>query len=134
MITVQVVVNRKIEKVWEYFTSSKHITNWYFAADTWHCPSAENDVILGGKFNYIMAAKDGSFSFNFEGIYTEVTLHKSLSYILADGRKVQINFEENADSVTITESFDPENENTLELQQNGWQAILNNFKNYIENN
>jgi uncharacterized protein YndB with AHSA1/START domain len=132
MLTVQTTIVASLEKVWELFTKGEHISNWYFAADTWHCPSAENDVKVCGKFNYLMAAKDGSFRFNFEGTYTEVTLYKSMSYVLADARTVNLTFEEKNNQITITESFDPESENTLELQKSGWQMILNNFKNYVE--
>ncbi len=134
MIKVEVTINQTLKKVWEYFTNPLHITNWYFAADTWHCPTAVNNLQIGENFNFKMEAKDGSFGFNFEGKYSEIIFQKKISYILADDRNVNITFEKNIDSVTITESFDPEKENTEELQKTGWQAILNNFKTYTEKN
>lgn len=133
MITVTTQINKTIDKVWEYFTKPEHIVNWYFAADTWHCPEARNDLSIGGSFCYKMSAKDGSFSFDFEGIYSVIEEKSKIGYELADGRKIIILFEEIENNVVITESFDPENENSLELQQNGWQAILDNFKKYVEN-
>jgi uncharacterized protein YndB with AHSA1/START domain len=67
--------------------------NWNFASDDWHSPEASNDFQVGGKFVYTMAAKDGSFSFDFSGKFTEITLQKTISYLLDDGRKVDITFE-----------------------------------------
>jgi uncharacterized protein YndB with AHSA1/START domain len=132
LITVSTTIKNSIEKVWEYFTNPTHIINWYFAHPSWHCPKASNDVTLNGTFNFRMEARDESEGFDFEGIYSLVEMHKQINYGLADGRQVQILFTQNENSVTITENFDPETENTLELQQGGWQAILNHFKNYVE--
>ncbi len=132
MLTVQVTLQSSINKVWDYWTQPNHITQWYFASSDWHAPYAENDVKTGGKFKTTMAAKDGSFSFDFEGTYTLIEQFKRIEYVLADERKVKIDFIEGVNEITIVESFDPENENTLELQQTGWQAILTSFKNYIE--
>ena len=132
VITVNALVNATIENVWDSWTNPKHVVNWNFASDDWHAPEASNDFQLGGKFVYTMAAKDGSFSFDFSGKFTEITMHKTISYLLDDGRKVDITFEMFEGQVMVIESFEAETENTEELQQMGWQAILNNFKKYTE--
>ena len=133
-ITVSAIINCQIIKVWRFFNEPQHITKWNQAADTWHCPASENDLKLGGKFKHTMSAKDNSFSFEFEGVYTQVDLYKQIDYILADDRKVSVYFKEENNQIIVTEIFEAENENTLELQQQGWQAILNNFKNHTEQN
>jgi uncharacterized protein YndB with AHSA1/START domain len=134
MITVKTSVKASLEKAWDYWTKPEHVMNWNFASNDWHCPKAENNLKVGEKFSYTMAAKNGEMSFDFEGEYTEIETHKLIKYKLEDDRKIIVLFEQNQDVVTITESFDPENENSLELQQNGWQAILDNYKKYIESN
>lgn len=133
-ITVQTVVNAPIEKVWQYWNEPQHITQWCQASEDWHAPHAENDLKTGGKFTTTMAAKDGSFSFDFAGTYTQVEPHKSIDYTMEDGRTVQISFESTDEGVVITETFDPEGTHSAEMQQQGWQAILNSFRNYTENN
>ena len=132
-ITVEATVNVPIEKAWQAWTNPDDIIGWNFASEDWHTPYATNDLRVGGSFSSTMAAKDGSFSFDFGGIYDEVVLHKVISYTLADGRKVKIVFTDKGEQTLISETFDPENENTLEMQQTGWQAILNHFKKYVEN-
>jgi uncharacterized protein YndB with AHSA1/START domain len=134
MIIVKTSVEASLEKAWDYWTKPEHVMNWNFASNDWHCPKAENNLKVGEKFSYTMAAKNGEMSFDFEGEYTEIETHKLIKYKLEDDRKIIVQFEQNQDNVTITESFDPENENSLELQQNGWQAILDNYKKYIESN
>lgn len=132
MITVEVKMIAPIEKVWAFFTEPNHISNWYFASDDWHAPKAENDLQVGGKFLFRMESKDGSFGFDFNGIYDTVELKKRIEYKIEGGREVKILFASNAGITTVTEIFEPENENSIELQQSGWQAILNNFKKYVE--
>ncbi|MFH7016908.1 SRPBCC family protein [Flavobacterium sp. FlaQc-47] len=134
MITVQSTINASIDKVWEFWTLPEHIKNWSYASAEWHSPHAENDLQVGGKFKTTMAAKDASISFDFGGEYTLVEKNKAIEYVLEDGRKVEITFEETPDGVKITESFDPETENSDEMQQGGWNAILDNFKSYVESN
>ena len=133
-ITVEASVNAPLEKVWDYWTGPEHITNWYNASDDWHAPHAENDPRTGGKFLTRMAAKDGSVSFDFIGVYDKVINHERISYTLEDGRKVEILFSGNGKESKVTETFEAESENTLELQKSGWQAILDNFKKYTEAN
>ena len=109
-ITVQTTVNAPIEIVWQMWTLPEHITQWNFASPDWHCPAATNDARTGGKFSATMAAKDGSFSFDFEGVYDKVIDHKLITYSLGDGRKVIITFaSDDDDQTTVTETFDPRN-------------------------
>jgi uncharacterized protein YndB with AHSA1/START domain len=132
-ITVEATVNAPIETVWKCWTEPKHITQWNNASDDWHTPHAENDLRVGGKFLSRMESRDGSMGFDFIGTYQEVIEYKMIAYTMEDGRKVEITFLiENGKTTQVTETFDPENENTLELQKTGWQAILNNFKNHVE--
>ncbi|NMH27905.1 SRPBCC family protein [Flavobacterium silvaticum] len=133
-ITVSATVDASLEKTWDYWTKPEHIVNWAFASDDWHCPKATNDATTGGKFSSTMAAKDGSMSFDFEGIYDEVIDHKKITYTIADGRKVEILFEGQNGKTLVTETFDPESMNPIEMQRGGWQAILDNFKKYTEGN
>lgn len=133
-ITVEIIVNAPIEKVWKFWTLPEHITKWNNASDDWHTTSAENDLRTGGKFMSRMEARDGSFGFDFSGVYDKVINHELIIYTLEDGRKVKIDFSFNEKETKVVETFDPENENPLELQKSGWQAILNNFKKYAEAN
>lgn len=134
MITVQATINASKDKVWEFWTLPEHITKWSFASPDWHTPYAENDLREGGTFKSTMAAKDGSMSFDFGGEYTLVEKYKVIEYVLGDGRKVEISFNETPNGIEIIESFDPETQNPEEMQRGGWQAIMDNFKNYVEAN
>ena len=131
-LNIQAMINAPIAKAWECYTLPEHIIHWNFADESWHCPSAENDLRIGGKFKSRMEAKDESFGFDFEGIYEAVEIENYLCYVLEDDRKVKVWFEPNEASTKVIVKFDAENENPLELQQGGWQAILNNFKKYAE--
>lgn len=133
-ITIEITVSADNKKVWDYYTKPEHITKWNFASDDWHCPRAENDLRVGGKVSSRMEAKDGSFGFDFEGIYNEVIEYKNIAYSIADGRQVITNFEQFGDKTKVTTSFDPEKENPVEMQRSGWQSILDNFKKYVEEN
>ncbi len=133
-VTVQTIINSDLKKVWNYWTTPKHITNWNFATSEWHCPSAENDLTVGGKFSSRMEAKDGSMGFDYSGTYTKIEPLSIIEYTLEDGRKVGINFKQKGDAIEVIETFDVEDTNTLEQQRQGWQAILDNFKAYTENN
>jgi len=133
-IIINTTIEAPVEKVWELWTTPKHIKEWNSASADWHTPVATNDLRPGGAFLSRMEAKDGSFGFDFSGIYDEVKEHEFISYSLADGRKVTIAFTGDDKTTTITETFDPENENSRDMQRDGWQAILNNFKAYAEEN
>ncbi len=132
IITTQIILLRPVEVVWEYFTQPEHVVNWNFASNDWHCPEASNDLREGGKFSYIMAAKVGSFSFDFWGIYTKIIENKTIEITLGDDRKVWIEFSENNQETIIVQRFEAETQNSPELQQTGWQMILENFKKYVE--
>ena len=132
-ITIETTINAPIEKVWEYWNKPEHITQWAFASDDWEAPKAQNDLRIGGKFTTTMAAKDGSESFDFTGEYTMVTEHNLIEYTMSDGRHVKVEFSETPEGVKVTETFDPERENPQEMQKDGWQSILNNFKKHTEN-
>ncbi len=132
IITVIATVNAPVSKVWESWTKPEHITKWNQANDDWHCPASTNDVKTGGKFSTTMAAKDGSFSFEFGGDYNDVKENELIAATMGDGRMWKTYFKTNGNTTTVIERFEAEAMNSLELQQGGWQDILNNFKKYTE--
>lgn len=132
VITVEASVNAPVEKAWEYWTEPKHIVNWNSASADWHTSNATNDLRVGGKFTARMEAKDGSVGFDFEGEYAAVELNKKLEYVMPDGRKVSVEFIKKDEGCRIIEKFDAEEINSADVQRDGWQAILNNFKKYVE--
>lgn len=134
LITIEAIINAPVEKVWEYWSEPKHITQWCQASEDWHAPHAENDLSVGGRFKTTMAAKDGSFSFDFSGTYTAVEPLKRIEYTLDDNRKVTILFSIEGNGTKVVESFEAENTHPAEMQQAGWQAILDNFKKYVASN
>ena len=133
-ITVETLVNAPVEKVWQYWTAPEHITKWCNASEDWHAPYADNDVRTGGKFKTTMAAKDGSMQFDWGGEYDLVEPFKQISYSMGDSRKVDIRFSGEGNQTRIVETFDPEQQNPIEMQRGGWQSILDNFKKYVESN
>ena len=133
-ITVKNTVKAPVEKVWQYWTAPEHITKWNHASDDWHSPSAENDLRTGGKFSARMEAKDGSMGFDFAGVYDEVKPHQRIAYTLGDGRKVKVDFTSNGNDTDVSETFEAEDIHSIEMQRGGWQAILDNFKKYVESN
>lgn len=132
-ITVSVKVNAGKEKVWEYWNGARHITRWYFASEDWHTPRATNDLKENGSFNYRMESRDGSNGFDFEGTYDVVEPYKQIAFTMPDGRKVKVHFEGEDQSTLVTEIFEVEEDTDMEMQRMGWQAILDNFKKYVEN-
>lgn len=133
-ISVETTLKAPVTKVWEYWTKPEHIVKWNQASDDWHTTSAENDLRTGGKFSSRMEAKDGSFGFDFGGIYDKINENESIEYTLNDDRKVQISFTISGGETKIIELFEAEDTNSLEMQKYGWQAILDNFKKYTEAN
>lgn len=133
-ITVQTTVNAPVEKAWKFFTTPEHITQWNSASPDWHSPRAENDLRVGGKFSFRMEAKDGSFGFDFGGVYDDVTPNERIEYTMEDSRKVTVEFKSNGNTTELVETFEAEDTNSIELQQMGWQAILDNFKRHVEAN
>lgn len=133
-ITIEITILKPVNKVWEFFTQPEHITQWNFASEEWSCPTAENDVQIGGEFNYRMEAKDQTFGFDYKGVYDEIIPLEKIKYHLEDGRKVEVIFNKiDVDTTQIIEVFDPEIQNSREMQREGWYAILNNFHKYVEN-
>lgn len=134
IITVSNTINAPVEKVWEYWTKPGHITQWNSASDDWHSPRSENDLRVGGNFVFRMEAKDGSFGFDFGGVYDAITPNEYIKYTLGDGREVEITFEADGNKTKVTESFEAESTNPIEMQKVGWQNILDKFKKYTEAN
>jgi len=131
-ITVKAIVQVPVEKAWNYYTHPAHIVKWNFASDDWICPAASNDLKPGGKMDWRMEAKDGSMGFNFTGIYSKVLINKEIEYKLDDQRTVEILFLPHGNDTLVSVLFEAEQMNSIELQRDGWQAILNNYKKYAE--
>lgn len=131
-ITVKTIVHSDIETVWNTWTKPEHIEKWNSPSNDWHTPRAENNLTGGGKFVFRMEAKDGSMGFDFGGTYTKVVSKQHLAYTLDDDRKVTVDFKEEDDMIVITETFEAETENSVEMQRDGWKAILDSFKKYTE--
>lgn len=133
-ITIDITILKPVEQVWDYMNDPKHITKWNFALDTWHCPKAENNLTVGGELKTRMETKDKSYGFDFVGIYDEIIPLQKIQYHLEDGRNVEVSFEKiDASTTKIIQTFDPEKENSREMQRDGWYSILNNFHKYVEN-
>ena len=132
VISVETIINAPVETVWKNWITPENIVVWNVASEDWHTPYAENDCRMDGKFRYRMEAKDGSAGFDFVGKYAEVKTYEQITYITEDGRKVQIIFTKQDYQTKVVELFEAEIENSIEVQKEGWQAILNNFKNYVE--
>lgn len=132
-ITIKATVSADKQKVWDYYTKPDHITKWNFADPSWHCPTATNDMKVGGRYVARMEAKDGSFGFDFDAVYREINQVNSFTYEFG-GRLATVDFKEIEGKTEVIVTFDPETENPIELQRNGWQAILDNFKKYAETN
>ncbi len=133
-ITVNTKVKAPIKNVWKSWTEPKDVMQWNNASPDWHTPKAINDLKVGGKFVYRMEAKDGSFGFDFNGVYDEVKLQEKIVYTIEGGRKVEVTFKAEGFVTEVTETFEAETENSVELQRSGWQTILDNFARYTEEN
>ena len=132
-ITVQAVINAPVEQVWKLYTEPEHVMKWNNASNDWHTPRAENDLKVGGMFLYRMEAKDGSSGFDFDGTYKQVIANELIVYSISDGRKVEVTFTKDDNARTkMDTTFEAEITNPIEMQRDGWQAILNNFKIYVE--
>lgn len=133
-IHINALVNAGIDKVWKYYNHPEHIVHWNFASDDWMCPKAESELKPGGKYLARMEAKDGSFGFDFEAIFDTVKEPETVAYTMLDGRQAVVSFQALDGKTQVDIHFDPEQTNPLEMQKQGWQAILNNFKKYTEAN
>lgn len=132
VITVESTINAPVEKVWERWTKPEHVTQWNHASDDWHSPKGENDLRPGGNFTYRMEAKDGSMGFDFGGRYDAVRPNEYIEFTMGDGRKVKVDFTSDGNTTKVVEKFDAETTHSVEMQRGGWQAILDNFKRYVE--
>lgn len=132
VIEVSALIHAPIEEVWSRWTTPEDIVRWNNASADWHTTKAENDLRTGGHFLSRMEARDGSFAFDFTGKYDRVEKHEYIGYTIADGRKVSVSFESEGRATKVTEHFEAENVHTAEQQYDGWQAILDNFRNYVE--
>jgi uncharacterized protein YndB with AHSA1/START domain len=131
-ITVEAFVNAPLNAVWKRWTTPEDIIQWNYASDDWHTPSANNNLRRGGGFLYRMEAKDGSSGFDFSGLYDSIKTHEFIAYTIGDGRKVEVKFRTDGNGTKVMQTFEAESQNPVELQRNGWQKILNNFKKYAE--
>ncbi len=131
-ITITTLVAKPLDQVWDTWTDPAHITQWNAASDDWHCPEATNDLRTGGRFSSTMAARDGSFRFDFAGVYDEVRPQALIAYTMEDGRTCRVHFATEGGATRVTETFDPESQNPVDMQRAGWQAILDRFKAYAE--
>ncbi len=131
-ITVSVIVHANLSQTWEAFTSPASIVRWNFASEDWCCPRATNTLKADGDFNYRMESTDGKAGFDFCGRYTRVLPTDRIEYVLGDDRAVSIEFRDRGQETEVIETFEAETENSLELQKQGWQAILDNFKKHAE--
>lgn len=131
-ITVKAEIATTSDRVWELYTSPLHIVNWNFASPEWHCPSAVNDLRVGGEYIGRMEAKDGSLGFDFKATYSHVDIGIEFTYVAEDAREVNVVFSQTSKGTEVTIVFDAETINPPELQQQGWQSILDNFKKYAE--
>lgn len=131
-LEVSATIAAPLDQVWEKWTQAAHVVNWNFAHESWCCPRAQVDFCVGGSSSYRMEAKDGSMGFDLNATFTAIEDHKQILSVLADGRKVAVDFSMEDEQTVVIQRFEPEQENPLELQQGGWQAILNQFKSYCE--
>ena len=131
-LEVSATIAAPLDQVWEKWTQAAHVVNWNFAHESWCCPRAQVDFCVGGTSSYRMEAKDGSMGFDLNATFTAIEDHKQILSVLADGRKVAVDFSMEDEQTVVIQRFEPEQENPLELQQGGWQAILNQFKSYCE--
>lgn len=131
-ITINARIAKPVDQVWKHWTEPEHIVNWNAASDDWHCPKAENDLRVGGRFTSRMEARDGSIGFDFGGTYTAVVPHERIAYTMEEGRRGEVHFGRDGSATNATVTFDAETENPIEMQRGGWQAILDRFKAYSE--
>lgn len=132
-IAVETTVSAPIAKVWRDYTSPEAIVKWNAASDDWHTTTATVDLREGGAFSSRMEAKDGSMGFDFAGTYTKIVENELIEYAFGD-RTATVEFLSAAEGVTVRVTFVPETTHSVDQQRYGWQAILDNFKKYVEAN
>ncbi len=131
MISVETTVTAPIALVWQAYTTPRDIVKWNAPSDDWHTTKAVVDLRVGGSFSSRMEAKDGSTGFDFAGTYTAIVPQKLIAYAF-DDRTAEVTFTEVAGGVALRVHFEAETTNSVDMQKGGWQAILNNFKRYVE--
>ena len=131
LITIETIVAAPPEKAFAAYVDPAHIIHWNFASPDWHCPAARSEQCAGGSFSFRMEAKDGSFGFDFEGEIVTFEPPRLLHYRFGD-RQARVNFTAQGEGTRVNVAFEAEAENPLEMQREGWQAILNNYKAYLE--
>lgn len=129
-ITVETIINAPVASVWSAYTTPEDIKQWNAASDDWHTTRATVDLREGGAFSSRMEAKDGSFGFDFAGTYTRIVPNQLIEYSFGD-RNATVEFAPGANGVTVRVTFDAESENPVDMQRQGWQAILNNFAKHV---
>ncbi len=132
-ITIETIVHAPLEKVWDAWTTAEDVTQWNFASEDWCCPAAEIDLRLDGKYRFRMEAKDGSAGFDLGGRYMVVRPYEFLASMLDDGRMTSVLFSVHQEGTQVVQTFETEDTHTAAQQEAGWQAILDNFKAYVEN-
>ena len=130
-ITVETNVAAPIDQVWRAYTTPADIVKWNAASDDWHTTKATVELREGGAFSSRMEAKDGSMGFDFAGTYTKIVEHKRIEYAFGE-RKAEVEFVPSPKGVLVRVVFDGESTHSVEQQQGGWQAILDNFARYVE--
>lgn len=130
--TIEATINAPVARVWQAYNTPSDITQWNFAHESWCCPSAEVDLREGGTYTARMEAKDGSFGFDFGGVYEEVVPEESIVLLMGDGRRSRTRFNEADGQTKVVIEFDLETQNSMAQQREGWQAILDNFARYVE--
>ena len=130
-ITVETAVAAPVATVWKAYTTPADIMAWNAASDDWHTTASTVDLREGGEFSSRMEAKDGSMGFDFAGTYTKIVPEQRIEYAFGD-RTAQVEFLDGADGVTVRVTFDAEDTHPEEMQRQGWQSILDNFKRHVE--
>jgi uncharacterized protein YndB with AHSA1/START domain len=131
-ITVSTTVAVPRKEAWHYYTEAEHVINWNFPGENWHCPSANNDLRVGGGFNITMAEKSGQMEVELEGTYDEIETEKFVAYTLDTGRTVRVDFADRGKKTELTVTFDPDPRHGRDHERDQWQSILNNYRTYAE--
>lgn len=130
-VTIDTFVNATPAEAWTAFTTAEAITQWNQATPEWHCPSADVDLRVGGTYLARMEARDGSFGFDFEAVYEEVDVDRGVTLLMGDGRRARTTFVAEGDGTRVTTTFDAEPTNPVDMQRDGWQAILNSYAAWV---
>lgn len=130
-IIVETIVAAPLESVWRAYVTPEDIKQWNAASDDWHTTTASVDLRVGGAFSSRMEAKDGSFGFDFAGVYTKIIEQRLIEYDFGD-RKAKVEFAPGEAGISVRVEFDSEATHSIEQQRDGWQAILNRFARHVE--